>query len=313
MKKQFYVLIFSTFMLSSCASLKRTEINHNLTANKCGQKAEYYYTEADLPKDINLVNISTTLINNKISKNSTYIANIIGIIPYLEEYIELKSNKTDKLSTDQRIRTLELRQEIEHKINTASLVISAVSAELNCEEEWLSQIANFLSDKQADAESKLTIGAIVFGATGAILTSGVIKNNSASNTVGISTGVAEAIIGLTMIFNKKKIEYSPQPNVLADIWYGPKTSTLFPAFIWYYLNDIKSDGSSLREEIIGNWSEFGQLDDLSSSITNLYFGTGGKYTSDQLDNRANMFDQLDSHIYLLKQKLMTLSSEIDKI
>src|SRR5690606_15646675 len=122
---------------------------------------------------------------------------------------------------------------------------------------------------------------------------GVVKNEKASNVVGISTGIGEALFGLTMLFNKRKIDVKHERNILKDIWEGPSTSTLFPSFIWYYLNHENEDKNSLRKEIIEEWTQFGQIDNAPNVLTNLYFGSGGKYTAEQLSNRADMYDQLE--------------------
>lgn len=313
MRSNIYFLSLLFFILSSCATVKDSAVNKLIKSSKCNQQNEYLYTIEDLPSPTIIDSIKNSSLSKKITLNSLHIANIIGVIPYLEEYNNLKTTPTEQLSLEQRIKLLEIKQEIDHQINISSLVISAVTSELDCEEERISQIANYLSDKQSDLESKLTIGAIVLGATGAILTGGIIKNEKASNTVGISTGIGEAALGLTMLFNKRKIKFEHQRNILKDIWEGPSTSRLFPSFIWYYLNHENENQLSLRKEIIDKWIQFGQIDTETNELTNLYFGDGAVYTSDQLNNRADMHDQLESQIYLLKQKLMTLANEIDNI
>ncbi|MGN0003702.1 MAG: hypothetical protein ACI35V_09750 [Sphingobacterium composti] len=297
---------------ASCASIKDVEISKQLAASKCNQQNLYSYSTADFPKPLNELYIHTK-IQNSISAPSLHIANTIGIIDYLNAYAELKTSQSSEENIENRLKILELKQAIDHQINNASLVISAVSSELDCEEERVSQIAHYISEKQGTQESKLTIGAIVLGATGAILTGGVIKNDKASNAVGISTGIAEAGLGLTMLFNKRKIDFYHERNILQDIWEGPAVSKLFPSFIWYYLNSEDINKNSLRKDIIDKWSQFGQIDENSKDIADLYFGKGGKYTVDDLENRADMYDQLESQIYLLKQKLMTLAQEIDEI
>ena len=88
-------------------------------------------------------------------------------------------------------------------------------------------------------------------------------------------------------------------------------------FVWYYLNTPKTAGhssNSVRSQIIDKWKTFGQIDeDLSSELIDLYFGKGGRYSTDQLDNRASMYDQVESHINLMKQELMALAQEINTL
>lgn len=312
MNTHIILFLFLSIFISSCVSIKDANINKQIFASKCNQQNQYTYTAEDFPKALDQMAIEEAL-KNQISSGSLHIANTIGIIDYLIEYSKLIQDTNGVNDVDKRLKVLELKQSIDHQINNASLIISAVSSELDCEEERVSQIAHYLSENQGALESKLTIGAIVLGATGAILTGGVIKDDKASNAVGIGTGIAEAGLGLTMLFNKRRIEFSHERNILRDIWEGPTVSSLIPSFIWYYLNYENQNNPSLRTEIIDKWSQFGQIDKDSSTNSLLYFGNGGRYTADELDNRADMYDQLESQIYLLKQKLMTLTIEIDQI
>lgn len=313
MKKQLFIFTFLVFIASACSTIKNSTINKEITTTTCTSQEEYNYTALGLPSYANISMSDSELLNKNISPNNLIIANTIGITPVLAEYINVKTATSETSSLEQRVRLLELKHTLDHKINNASLIISAVSAELDCEEERIKQIANFIIEKQENLESKLTIAAIVVGASGAILTSGVIKNDKAGNAVGISAGVAEAGLGFAMLFNKKKIIYKHQRNVLKDIWHGPDVSKFFPPFIWYYLNYSIDSTASPREEIINKWDQFGHIDKDSEKMTTLFFGSGGKYTADQLNDRAAMYDQLESRINLLKQKLMLLSYEIDNI
>lgn len=310
------ILAFITFSITiiftSCSTLKDNSINHLVKSSKCNQQNIYSYDTTAFPLALDEIEIDSLLLI-KISKNSLHIANTIGIIPYLNEYINFKKNTATKHTLENQIQILDLKQKIYHKIDNASLAISAVSSELDCEEERISQIANYITEKQSNLESKLTIGAIILGATGSILSSGIIKDDKTSNAVAITTGVGEAAIGLTMLFNKRTIELKHERNILQDIWEGPKTSKLFPSFIWYYLNYEDENNPSLRNEIIEKWVQFGQIESNPNKMTDIYFDKSGEYNADKLNNRADMYDQLESQIYLLKQKLMVLSNEIENI
>lgn len=76
----------------------------------------------------------------------------------------------------------------------------------------------------------------------------------------------------------------------------------------------QTSSHSLREGLIENWKGAEQLDNLSKrkkqDLITLYFGDGGTYNADQLENRANMYDQLESIIKLMKQNLKSLLSQV---
>lgn len=313
---QLSLVMFIIIGLSSCGSVKNAEIRDLLHHSNCNQQNIYEYTQDSLPIPIHHRDISPELLQ-KISFKSLNLANAIGILNTVERFVDLRQHPQAADDLKYRLALLELKQSIDQKINSSSLEISAISSEMDCEEERTSQVANYLVGKIREKESKLTIGAIVVGALGAILTEGVVKNEKASHVVGISTGVAEATFGVMMLLNDEKTEFYHKRNALRDVWFGAATSDNFPPAVWYYLNySNPSEGiqTSLREQIIQKWKSFGQIrKSTEEEMLDLYFGEGGKYTSEQLENRADMYDQLESNINLMKQDLKALSSELERL
>ena len=190
---------------------------------------------------------------------------------------------------------------------------------MDCEEERTTQIASFLKGEVEKREKNLVIGSIIVGALGAIATE-VLNNSDVENLgsyVAIGTAITEASLGILMLNNKKKIEFVHERNTPGEIWVGPTTSKTLPASIWYYLNYKNSEVRkvSLRNLLIEHWKTFGQVDKRakhnSKETHEIYFGLGGKYTFEQLENRAAMYDQIESYIKLMKQDLKTLSTEFE--
>lgn len=267
-----------------------------------------------MPRPLHTLAIDEAL-STQMSYENLNMANAIGVLDDIASYVQLK-NDPDSPHFEKRLRILELKQRIDHKINVASLEVSAVASEMDCEEERTDQVANYLKSGESELESKLTVAAIVIGATGAITAGGIIRNETASNTVGIATGITEASLGLLMLFNNKKIDFYHKRNALREVWEGKPVSQNFPPFVWYYLNyrDPNKDIPSIRMEIIDRWRNFGQIaNDNDKSVEQIYFGNGGRYTTEQLTNRADMYDQLESHITLIKQDLKSLSLFMEKL
>ncbi len=307
-------LIMALSATTACRAVKDAHIKQQTIASTCNQQNIYNYTEDDLPQPLHTLRIDSTLSTHLTYENLN-MANAIGILADLTSYVHLKLDQT---STDleRRISLLELKQRIDHKLQMASLEVSAIASEMDCEEERTSQVANYLKSGESELESKLTVAAIVVGATGAITTGGVIKNEAASNTVGIATGITEASLGLIMLFNNRKIDFYHERNALREVWKGEKISSSFPPSVWYYLNynDPTSDTPSVRMQIIEKWKNFKQIaDDEHTHIEQIYFGKGGRYTTEQLVNRADMYDQLESHITLMKQDLKSLSLAMERL
>lgn len=313
--------IMSSVILTSCLGVK--EISSNITTGKsnCYNQTDYHYTIEDVPKMLGAQNIDTTLHQN-FSFEALNVANAIGVLDLLKEHHSLKIKYSQNPTIENRLNLIERQQTIIQKINISSLEISSVTSELDCEEERADQIANFLIGKAEEREKNLVIGSIVVGAVGAITTEGL--NNSSSmgksgSYVAIGTALIEATLGILMLTNNKKVSFSHERNTLGEIWYGPPTSKTLPPSIWYYLNykDSNKRKESLRELLIEHWATFGQIEKKNKkNIQNsdeIYFGMGGKYSSEQLKNRADMYDQIEAYINLMKQDLKLLSIEFEKI
>lgn len=320
MKNIIFLAILIVF--SSCATTKRTSLLTHLDKNNCNQENSYNYLANDIAKPIYELQIDTSLTSHFSSKDIN-LANAIGILDLLSHYIHKINEVKETNSLQSQIDLINIRQEINNRIDLTSLEISSVSAELDCEEERINQIASYLKENEMKKETKLTVGSIILGSLNAIVTGILVSSNNennASDYIGIGVGLADAAIGVMILTNKRKIELNHSRNVLREIWFATETSSIYPPSIWYYLNyknPNNRDEISLREQLIENWKAFGQVstskDKSDSKVVEIYFSDGGKYSTDQLENRANMYDQIESSIKLMKQDLRNLTHSIEKI
>lgn len=309
--------ILSLLFIVSCGNITNIPSQY-LKQNSCYQENRFPYSSSVYPKPLHELELDSVLIN-LFSVASLNIANGIGILDLLSDYIRHQSEYKDNPTTESRLKALELFQKIDYQINLSSLEISAIASELDCEEERISQLADYMKEKEGEIEKRLTVAAIVVGASGAIL-AGVQTSDNGDKIVGVTAGVAEATLGTFILLNKKKIDFYHKRNALGEIWKGLETSEIFPPSVWYYLcyyNPTLSEDKSVRYQIIQRWMGFEQIENAKKKkrreLLNLYFGVGGRYTTEQLYNRANMYDQLESYIKLMKQELTILSIELNKI
>lgn len=308
-------------LLSSCASLKSGKINSPFDKSNCNQQVAPPYSKADLPKPIHEIEIDTA-IASRFSFHALNTANAIGVLKLLTTFVNLRKQYGQNPTIEQRIEIAELSRKINQRITISSLEISAVSSEMDCEEERADQIATYLKSKEDDAETKLTVGAIIVGATGAIVAGALLASGDDSNApefIGIGAGLIEAALGLSILANKRKVEFYHPRNALRDIWTAPDVSQIFPASVWYYLT-YENPGQAykaVRQQLVDKWVSFGQIADTKEKdkekVHALFFGDGGQYTADQLTNRANMHDQIEAHINLMKQNLKLLAVEFEKM
>lgn len=310
-------------LLAACSSNREitprgSKLRHYVDNSNClSQKTNY--AELPFPKPLDSLKLDSCLWSN-FSLNSLHAANAINLLGLLDEYVHLIDNINAQEDLTIRVRRLELASEILQKIDLASLEISSMASELDCEEERITQIADYLSNKEQDKETKLTVAAIVVGALGTVSSVSALIKDDASNVweyVGAASGISELALGGLILWNKKSIKLSHERNALRDIWEEKKTSDIFPPAIWYYIQYASSPMGSLRSQILDRWLSFKQIDledsKNSKKLIALYFGNGGFYTTEQLYNRASMYDQLESGIKLIKQDLMILAIEFEKL
>ncbi|MCK9481246.1 MAG: hypothetical protein M0R38_05725 [Bacteroidia bacterium] len=314
-----FIILLHVLLLSSCVTINNKNLQTQLNRSNCNQQNTYHYTLNDIPKPIHEIKIDTAL-SARLTFNSLNIANAIGITDMLTDYIHKIKEYKITPTVENRLDLLEIYQKVNQRIDFASLEISAVSSEIDCEEERANQIAAFIKSKEKETETRLTVGAIVVGALGAVAAGVISLSGDGPDYIGIGTGLTEATLGVLLLLNERKVVFHHKRNILRDIWNDNKTSTICPPSIWYYLNYHNPNipnHKSLRTQIIESWMSFEQVKQLSkkakANSLDIYFGEGGKYTADQLENRANMYDQIESVIKLMKQDLKDLVLEMEKL
>lgn len=323
MKVAYYFLIF--ILLNACAASKHADIlTQQKEKSNCNQDNSFAYSQADIPKSLHELQLDTALTANFSTKDLN-VANAIGALDLLKQYVYKTNEVSTNNSLQNQIDLIKIQQNINNKIDLASLEISSVAAELDCEEERINQIASFLKEKEKKVESVLTVSSIILGSLTAIVTGIIVSGKDESNAtdyLGVGVGIADAALGITILTHKNKIELQHSRNILREIWNATPTSSVYPPSIWYYMNYYnpnKTGDKSLREQLIDNWKKFDQVSSSKpkskskSNSIDIYFGDGGKYTSDELENRANMYDQIESTIKLMKQDLRSLTLSINNL
>lgn len=317
------LIIFITFFVFySCTATKNTSLITNLDKNNCNQENSYDYLKSDIPRPIYNLQIDTALIT-RFNPKDLNLANAIGILDLLSDYINKINEVKECNSLQSQIDLINIRQEINNRIDLTSLEISSVTSELDCEEERINQISSYLKEREMQRETRLTVGSIILGSLTAIVAGVLVSSSDPGNIsdyIGISVGLVDAAIGVMILTNKRKVELEHSRNVLREIWLATETSSVYPPSIWYYLNYKDPDNKneiSLREQLIENWKVFGQVSSTKNNSHNkgieIYFSDGGSYSSEQLENRANMYDQIESTIKLMKQDLRNLTLSIANI
>jgi hypothetical protein len=309
------------FLISSCSGTKDAKFVSQLNKSNCYQESVLNYTKEDLPKPLHELEIDTVL-TKIFSYQSLNAAHAIGLLDYLIRYVNHSKEYQQNPSLEKRISLIELSQKITQRMSISSLEIAAIVSEMNCEEERADQISAFLKNKEDDAATKLTVGAIVVGALSAVAVGIILANGGGGNApefIGIGAGLTEATLGFMILSNKRSVYFYHPRNALNDIWTGPETSNIFPPSVWYYLTYKKPNNNdqSLRQQLVDKWLGLEQIADANEKnkekIYSLFLADGGKYSTEQLSKRANLYDQIEAYINLMKQDLNQLAKEIERI
>lgn len=305
-------------LLTACNSARNASTARAFGQSPCNHQPAYTYTKADLPQPLHEQQLPPAL-TNRFSPLALHTANAIGLLPDLITLSRHHQATEQTPDIENRLALLEAYQRVLHRISIASLEVSAVASELDCEEERADQLAVYLKGKEDARETRLTVGAIVVGGLGAIAAGILLANDAESNAaevIGIGTGLAEAVLGVLIWKNEQTALFHHPRNALRDIWEGPETSRIFPPAVWYYLNHPLPGQAqkSIRQQLVERWTALGQAPDQRAHTTlPLFFGEGGTYSAGELENRANMYDQLEAQVNLMQQDLKQLALAIEAL
>lgn len=248
------------------------------------------------------------------SPSGVHIADVTDLLPLLNRMARLEVEQA-ALSDIERVR-----RRLVTRLQLATLEVSGLVAEIECEVQRADQVQDHLKDIQLTRVTSQTILGVIFGGLANIVSGGIglaTRAGDAGNIVSVTGGALEVLFGSSANFTKVRQEFSHPRNHLAVIWEGSPQSELISKGAWRFLSEpgIRDlEGHSLRDVMLQTWQEGGKLGE-SGSIREkerkeLLFGAGGVYDSEQLHVREAMLQQLESSIQLMHQELETLLREV---
>jgi len=305
----FIIPVLVVIILQSCKSGQMINAAAaNISSNYCAPAASYNYDARIIP----IKNTDSLLaVYREIPPREMVMANAVGVLPLIRRLEAIRQDS----SAAGRLHKTEIRSAIQHHIVMASIEIDGIAAELDCEGERADQLARFLDDHNNKRNTKLTVASIVVGAITTIATA-AIKENGPQNAVAISGGLLSAALGaMTINAARKKVSLHHSRNMLSDVWNAPDSSSMYPPFIWYVLNEKYFSNSgkiSLVQSIKQRWLEFDLGKKVDKADEQLYFGAGGVYKADDLHTRAAMLNELQSTVRSINQDLQGLMLYVER-
>jgi len=258
-----------------------------------------------------------------LSPRALEIAEFIGVRDLVRR-IERLREQQDPGSSGTEL--LGLRQQLSDRILLALLEIQSAAAEADCEQERADVLADRLQEARDERVRNLTILSLLAAGVGGIVTSGLALGAEAaasgaavlaSGATGVAAAAAETGFVAAALLADSAQKFPHPRNPLADIWWHPRRSEIFPDSVWQFLNrPLREDARrrSLRQYLIDQWYRDGRLgkpgsDEERHGIA-LFFGPGGDYTIDELRDRAAMLDMLEADINLMAHDLEGLLEEV---
>ncbi|MFP2962303.1 hypothetical protein ACLEPN_32105 [Myxococcus sp. 1LA] len=246
---------------------------------------------------------ATPRLEQRFSRQDLLLAHAVGAL----EDLDTLTTPDSGLDEDAR-HALLLR--IESRLLLFSTTLSSVSAELDCEATRTGRMASLLQSKESRRQNLLTVSSIVVGALTATVTA-ISNNDRANDIIDISGGAVGAGLGLAALFWSPSLRFAHTRNLLADVWWRPAHSQSFPPSLWFVLRH-KDFSNERRYSILHNvrarWIDSGYVEDPVGDAP--YFGTGGSYTLDELQARAQMLGELQAAVRLIHQDLQSLLTRV---
>ncbi|MGI4737609.1 MAG: hypothetical protein ACRYG7_20775 [Janthinobacterium lividum] len=316
MLKKYAYFLGLTLALAGCAST-RPAPRLQVAAGYCDPPLPYRYDPAYSPKP-DLEAALTPALLARYPRRNLLTANAAGILPQLQALLALEDAARQHPGPATEVAVLRQRQRIAAQVALVSTTVASVAAELDCEGERADQVAGYLSEQDSRRTQRLNVLSISIGAASGIGTT-VISNTPGQYAFGIGGGLLAAGLGLLTLTGSHSAEFLHPRNLLADVWGEKPTSELFPPSVWYLLTEpafSNSGKTALAHNTRQRWEHYGQLAHPDTKegkqLAALLFGTGGKYSADQLTVRASMLNELQSAVRLLNQELQGLQLALNE-
>ncbi|MBD2753058.1 hypothetical protein IC230_09180 [Spirosoma sp. BT704] len=259
-----------------------------------------------------------SLLRHRYGERGLRMAQAVGLTPLLVQTTRLEGRQKPDQPTSNEY--LSLRQKLTDQLQLASFDIATAAALVDCDSKRATLTATLLTRRENSREKRMTISAITIGAVSIIGASllNLGEHHVTADWLHIAGGLGEGGLGVLALRQKPpKAEYRHPRNPLRDIWNHPKTSTVFPPLVWYYLNQPKSGNSPSLVDVLRNrWEVLVSLDAGAKRARKhahrevAYFDDGDTYTAEELTVRAAMLGQLETEIRLMNNDLTILLNEI---
>jgi hypothetical protein len=213
---------------------------------------------------------------------------------------------------------VDLRGQLNDAIAIATIDLSSTVAHIECEEGRAGQIASDLREAEQKQTQRLTAYSIVSSSV-ATIGAGVLamaaKDPVPGGMVAIAGGVTGGAFGLASLYVHRTATFIHERNILGQLWFGGAHPD-FPEIVWAYLTRpqfTREGDRTMRDSVVLTWKQSGRLggdpEHPAPDRIALYFGQGGTYDADGLEDRADMLSEVREAVDLMNHDLQHLATE----
>jgi hypothetical protein len=255
---------------------------------------------------------------NSFSWRAIQAAQAIEILPLLSQIEILEERRGTPQANPTKLNAV--RNEVLGRIMLAMSEVSSTAAKAACEIERTYQAADRLRVGEHARVKQQTLWALIIGAAAAMAAGGATLSDAGSQTEGVASlvgGLVAGTLGVTALYQEGEETFTHSNNILSEVWLHPDQPRYIPPSIWLLLKQPVTEGSeskSYLEELLASWRQEGRLGTPGSKTeqkrSELFFGTGGSYTTSDLVARAQMLDMLRATILVMNLHMERLIREV---
>jgi hypothetical protein len=286
----------------------------------------FVLTARKVPAQVPPSSFSATLSSLALREGAQTAA-LLGLDTQIQKLNGLQSRHADGI--DARAEELALRLELLESIQSASLEVDGVLAELSRERNQLDDLMTLLQDRRDRTVGKLNAAALIVasGITAAASATQFPnfsnRTQTLSNIASITAGSTATLLSILALRRQNGLAASAGevPNMLAPLLGGvPALNTNYPPAVMRFLNTIPvgtQDQGTPLAQLKANWAATGRLGPAMPGNADKRvrpLTTSGdpnvRVTIDEIRNRKAMLADLMGDVSLMKRDLGFLMSSL---
>ncbi|MEI6158686.1 MAG: hypothetical protein WCP77_02535 [Roseococcus sp.] len=233
------------------------------------------------------------------------VADVIGALQPLDRMFRAEPPR------DGGLQAFMARQTVINYVSLAQLEVEAALAALQCEGERGDLLRAQLDQIESTRSRNLSLAGLVISAGFAALSGGLSLAGAAnaSDIANIAGGAAGAAAAGALLYSDPTGRLNLNHTLLDELRHQPERALHFPPRVWRYLITPPAPGRPTpAEEIIEDWRSAGLLP--QPGETSALFQADAVLSSDDLQQRDAMLDQVRARIALMSRSLRELMEEV---